>query len=451
MRNDGEQPPVDVAAVIDAAPFAALSLWVVSLSFLLMIVDGLDIQSMALTAPAVAAAWGLQRSQLGPVLAASLLGMGIGAVALGWLADRRGRRFSLCVCIAIFSLGSLMSSFATSLSPLVVFRLITGLGLGGAAPLVTSLVAEWVPAKWRSVAVSTVIAAIPMGGMLGAALSRLIIPAYGWRSVFMAGAASPLAILGVALLRLPESPQFLAGRADQRALLAQYLNRLVHEQRFSGRERFWVAERALPAGRGLTDLLRAPYLRTTLLLWLAFACNTLALYGFINWLPVVLSSAGESQSSALHGSFLFNFGGIVGAIAGSFLISRFGSRRVGSSFGFIGLIAAILIGASMAAVGQGGGMSLLLLSLLTAAGVCLNGMQVFLYPVAAHSYPASLRASGVGCASGVARVGGVLSSVVGSAVFALGLTLGEFFYILAAIMLVTAVSFVTLRSHIPGR
>jgi MFS transporter, AAHS family, 4-hydroxybenzoate transporter len=442
---------IDVVAVIDAAPFAALSLWVVSFSFLLMIFDGLDIQAMALTAPAVAAAWGLKQKLLGPVLAASLLGMGLGAVALGWLGDRLGRRFSLCVCIAIFSLGSVMSSFATSLSQLVVFRLITGVGLGGAAPLVTSFVAEWTPRRWRSVAVAAVIAAIPLGGMLGAALSQLIIPAYGWPSVFMLGAVFPLIILAVALTRLPESPQFLACRPDQSATLAKYLNRLVHDQRFTGHDRFCVAERAIPAAHGLKGLVRAPYLRTTLLLWLAFACNTLALYGFVNWLPIVLSSAGESQTLALRGFFLFNFGGIVGAISGSVLISLFGSRRVGSSFAVIGLVAAVFIGTTMAAVGHGGGMSVRLLSLLTVAGVCLNGMQVFLYPVAAHSYPASVRASGVGCASSVARVGGVLSSVVGSAVFALGLSLGEFFYILATIMLVTATSFAALQSHIPGR
>jgi AAHS family 4-hydroxybenzoate transporter-like MFS transporter len=154
---------------------------------------------------------------------------------------------------------------------------------------------------------------------------------------------------------------------------------------------------------------------------------------------------------ALHGSFLFNFGGIAGAIGGSVLISLFGSRRVGSSFAFIGVVAALLIGATMAAAGYGGGMSVRLLSLLMVAGVCLNGMQVFLYPVAAHSYPTSIRASGVGCASGVARAGGVLSSVVGSAVFALGWSLSEFFYILATIMLVTTISFAVLPSHIPRR
>jgi AAHS family 4-hydroxybenzoate transporter-like MFS transporter len=442
---------IDVAAVIDAAPFSGLSLWVVSVSFLLMIFDGLDIQAMALTAPAVASAWGLKQALLGPVLAASLLGMGSGSVALGWLGDRLGRRFSLCVCIAIFSLGSLMCSFATTLTQLVAFRLITGVGLGGAAPLVTSFVAEWTPKGWRSVAVAVVIAAVPLGGMLGAAISQRMIPTYGWPSVFLLGAVFPLIILSVAVVRLPESPQFLASRPDRREILAGYLNRLVQDQRFTGDERFWVADRAIPAVRGLKGLVRAPYLRTTLLLWLAFACNTLALYGFVNWLPIVLSSAGEPQAMALRGSFLFNFGGIVGALSGSVLISLFGSRRVGSSFAVIGLVAALLIGATIVAVGHGGGMGLRLLSLLTMAGVCLNGMQVFLYPVAAHSYPTSIRASGLGCASSVARVGGVLSSVVGSAVFALGLSLSDFFYILATVMFVTTVSFAALPSHIPGR
>jgi AAHS family 4-hydroxybenzoate transporter-like MFS transporter len=446
-----DQEPVDIAAVIDAAPFSALLLWVTLLSYLIMIIDGFDLQAMALAAPAVAASWNLKRELLGPVLAASLVGMGLGSVALGWFGDRRGRKTSFCVCIAILSLGSLMCGCATSLSQLVLFRFITGVGLGGAAPLATSLVAEWMPRRWRSVAVAVVIAAIPLGGMLGAALSQRIIPAYGWRSVFLLGGVFPLALLAVAIVQLPESPRYLAGRTDKRAALARCLNRLGDGQRFTSADRFFVAERELPAADGLKSLVSAPYLRTTLLLWLAFACNTLALYGFVNWLPIVLSSAGQSLSSALHGSFLFNCGGIVGAIVGSVLISFFGSRRVGTSFAFIGSVAALFIGLSMAAVGHGGGMGARLFPLVAVAGVCLNGMQVFLYPVAAHSYPTIIRASGVGCASGVARIGGVLSSVVGSAVFALGLSVGDFFFILAAIILVTAVSFFALRSHIPGR
>jgi AAHS family 4-hydroxybenzoate transporter-like MFS transporter len=448
VTGDGR---IDIAQVIDAARFGGLSFWVTALSFIIMTVDGYDLQSVAFAAPALAAEWNVKRELLGPVLAASIAGMGVGSILLGWLGDRIGRKSSLCLCIAVLSLGSFASAHAASLNLLVLFRFITGIGLGGATPLATALIAEWTPARWRNVAVAAVVVGVPLGGSLGAVVASWIIPAYGWRSVFLVGAVLPLVLLVAASLRLPESPKYLVRRPQQRARLASSLNRLVGEQRFTGSEDFVVRELETPPGSALTTLVRPPYLGTTLLIWAAFACNTLSLYSFVNWLPTVLSSVhGMSMQSALHGSAVFNFGGIVGALVGSALISRYGSRLVGLAIALAGVGASILIGMTLMSPGQAAAAGTGLLLLVAVAGVCMNGMQVFLYAVSAHSYPTHIRGSGVGCASAMARAGGVLSSVVGSAFFALGLSSAEFFYILAATIALTAVSFASLRSHIPG-
>src|SRR6185437_6229831 len=255
------------------------------------------------------------------------------------------------------------------------------------------------------------------------------------------------------LALLPYLPKFLVGRPDRWPELARSLNRLPpRSHRFTGSERFIMTERGLAGCSGLKGLLRAPYLATTLLLWIAFSCNTLALYGFVNWLPTILSSSGGSLSFALEGSLLFNFGGLFGSLGGSLLIALCGSQRVGARVAIAGALAALCIGIEQSVMGRSDihQSALFLLPLVAVAGACLNGMQAFLYAVAAHSYPTNVRASGVGSAAAVARIGGVLSSVVGSAFFALGLSLAVFFYVLTAVIVATAVSFFCLRSHIPA-
>ena len=444
---------IEITEVIDGAPLRGLPLWIAAFSFAVMIADGFDIQSMAFVAPALATEWRIPREWLGPVLAASIVGMAAGSVLFGGLGDRIGRKRAFCASVAVLAAGSAGSSLAAGINALVVYRFATGIGLGGVVPLAASFVAEWTPRRWRGTVVSIAVVAIPLGGMLGAALAQHIIPAYGWRSVFVVGALSPLPFLVIALAKLPESPKFLVGRPDRWNELARSLNRLLPQAGpLTGRERFTMAERDFARCTGFASLLLRPYLTTTLLLWVAFSCNTLALYGFVNWLPTVLSSAGASLSFALSGSLLFNFGGLFGATGGALLMALWGSRRVGAAVALAGALAALFIGIEQSSPAHSGAPhpSALLLPLVIVAGACLNGMQAFLYAAAAHSYPTSVRTSGVGSAAAVARIGGVLSSIVGSAVFALGLPPDVFFYILAAVIGATAASFFCLRSHIPA-
>lgn len=440
---------VNVTELIDAAPFAGVPFWITTLTFLILIADGYDIQSIAFAAPALAASWDLKRELLGSVLASGIIGMGVGSVLMGRIADRIGRKLTFCTCIAVLSAGSLLSAAASDLDQLVLFRLVTGLGLGGAAPLAASLSAEWTPARWRSLAVGTVIVGVPLGGMLGAAIAEHIIPTYGWRAVFIVGAISPIILLALALPKLPESPKYLVARPREYPRLAHSLNGFLSKNVFDGSESFFISEPE-PAGRAtLFTLVRSPLLPVSLLLWTAFSCNTLALYGFVNWLPTVLSASGIPLVAALRGSMWFNSGGIVGSIMGSVLIGTYGSRSVGTTVALAGCLGAAALGimtSSVAHAAHG-----LMFPVVVLAGASLNGMQAFLYTVSAHSYPTYIRGTGMGAAAAVSRVGGVLSSVVGSAYFAAGLGVADFFYILAAVIFVTAVSFFSLRSHVPPR
>jgi AAHS family 4-hydroxybenzoate transporter-like MFS transporter len=443
----------EITAVVDSAKFFGLPLGITVLMIFIMLVDGYDLQTMSFVAPVLISEWGVDRSVISYyVLSASMVGMAIGSIGLGWLGDRIGRKKSYIVCIAFLFVGSLLSAYSSNVVEIVTWRLVTGIGLGGVTPLCATLVSEWTPRHARSVAVACAVVAVPLGGMLGAMVAQWVIPEYGWRMIFFIGAALPLFFFVVAWFLLPESPRFLAQHPQRKPELVSLLNRLFGEKRFDGTETFTVAEIEKPPGNWFSILLKPPFLGTTLLLWCAFLFNTLALYAFVNLMPTVLTSTGISLDSALEGSKLFNFGGFFGAVGGAVLIGVIGSRLVGAALSTVGAIATALIG--MVLVAHSGAIAgTQLLFLIWVAGMALNGMQCFLYTVGAHSYPTYIRASGVGCAQTVSRVGGVLSSVVGGAYFTIQPPppVSVFFYVVAAAILIVVVSYYSMRTHIQGK
>ncbi len=441
---------VDITEVIDSAKYIGLPLGVTVLTIFMMLVDGYDLETMSFVAPALIPDWHISRELLTPVLTASMIGMAIGSIAMGWLGDRIGRKNSYITCLAFLCLGSLLCGQAGGLWSLFTWRLLTGIGLGGVTPLAATLITEWTGKRVRSVAIACGIVAVPLGGMVGAAVAQWIIPTYGWRMIFHIGAVLPLVFFVVAWFLLPESPKFLAQSPARHARLARSLNRLVREPRFDGSEDFRVAEPPAPPGNWLSIILKPPYLSTTVLLWIAFAFNTLGLYAFVNWLPTVLTSTGMPLHGGLEGAKFFNFGGFFGAVGGAVLIGFLGSRIVGSGLALIGAVATFFI-ALMVYAGMGSP-EMQLLVVIGLAGMALNGMQCFLYVVGAHSYPTYIRASGVGCAQTVSRIGGVLSSVVGGVYFAMKPLppVSDFFYVVALVILVVMVTFYALRTHVPG-
>jgi AAHS family 4-hydroxybenzoate transporter-like MFS transporter len=444
-------PTVDVVEVIDSAPYFGWPLAITILTILLMLVDGYDLQTMSFVAPAIVADWGIARADLIWVLNGSLIGMAIGSVVLGRLGDRIGRKRAFIACLLSLCAGSLLSAHARSLGELFVWRAATGIGLGGLTPLAATFIAEWTPRRVRSIAVACAVVSVPLGGMLGAMIAQRAIPLFGWRAIFWIGTALPLLFVILAAWLLPESPRFLALDPRHSKRLAAMLNRLLREPRFLGTERFYVAEPAAPSRHWLGIILSREYRATTLLLWCAFAFNTLGLYTYANWLPTVLTSAGFTQTAALGQHQYFNFGSFFGAVGGAILIGRYGSRLVGTGLALLGVAATLLVGVALTDSNPAGPqLSLLIL----AAGAAFSGMQSFLYAVGANSYPTYVRGTGIGCAQTISRIGGVLGGLAAGAFFGLHPQppISRFFYALGALVIMVAVSFYPLRTHIaPNR
>jgi AAHS family 4-hydroxybenzoate transporter-like MFS transporter len=436
---------VQVGPLLDNGRFVGLPLLVAVFTTLTFVFDGFDIQAIAFAAPKLLTEWGIDRKALAPVLAAGLIGMAIGASCLGALGDYFGRKRALVASLSFVAVGCWLSAHASGLDQLAIFRLVTGLGLGGCLPNAAALIVEFAPLRVRNVVMSITVVGVPIGGLLGAWLAGALIPAFGWRSIFIVGAILP-AILAIAMLFwLAESARFLAVKPQRWPQLAQLLNRLTSSDRYRPEGPYHIAEKA--SGKvGVAALFTAEFRRDTLLVWLIFFTNVFTVYALFGWLPVVLSSAGLQLSTALHGSLVFNLGGVLGSIVASSVLNRAGSRAVLIALAIIAVastFAAMQLNLSPSSVG-------LLLSVLCLAGVGINGLQVIMYSVASHIYPTPCRSSGLGWALGIARIGGILSSYGGSLLLAHGGS-ATFFGGLACTLVLTLLGILMLRGHMPSR
>ncbi len=443
-----EREAVEVTAVVDGARFGPYTLMVSVLTTLALVFDGFDIQAIAFAAPKLMSEWGIDRAALAPILAAGLLGMFVGALVLGMVGDRYGRRRALLASIALMAVSSLLAATADGPASLATWRFLTGLGLGGALPNAAALMVEFAPLAIRTVVVAITVVGVPIGGMLGAAIAARLVPAFGWPSIFLLGGVLPGLLLLAMAWWLPESPQYLARRPTRARELARSLNRVLGETRYDGSECF--TNRDVAAGgekAGPLALFGAPHRRETLVIWLIFFTNVFTVYCFFSWTPTVLSAVGLPLATALRGLLLFNLGGVAGALLGAWWMGRAGSRPVLLTLAAAAALSTLALGWVQATPQD----NLALMALLLVAGAGVSGVQVQMYTVAASAYPTQLRATGVGWALGTARLGGVLSAFAGSVVQTLGTGLRPFFTGIALVIVATFTGIVLLRRHLPPR
>jgi AAHS family 4-hydroxybenzoate transporter-like MFS transporter len=442
---------VDVSAILDAARFGAVQSTVLAFTFFALVMDGFDIQAIAFAAPALTRVWTIERSALGPVFAAALFGMVIGAAGIGLIGDRYGRKLALILSSALVGLGSLASALARSPIELAALRLLTGIGLGGVLPNATALMFEFAPKAWRQIATAAALVGVLMGGMVGAGLAKSLIPHFGWQALFVVGGIIPALLACVMLPALPESPRYLAGRQAGAAKLAELLNRICATDRYTANSRFALASLGDAGPSSVAAIFARGYLRDTLTLWVIFFTNVFSVYFFFNWLPTVLAAAKLDFGLAVTGSLVFNLGGVLGALVGSALITRAGSKGVLAGFGAGSVASVIAIAANpvFSAYHVSGGMPLLIWS-MAAAGCCINALQIGMFSVAAHAYPTFCRSTGVGWSLAIARFGGILSAFAGASFFALGLTDRNFFLVIASMLAFALLGVLALRRHIPA-
>jgi AAHS family 4-hydroxybenzoate transporter-like MFS transporter len=422
---------VDVAQFIDRQPVGGFQIKLLLTCAAVLFLDGFDTQAIGYVAPALAREWGLTKGALGPVFSAGLFGLMIGALIFGPLADRIGRKKIIIFSTLAFGIGTLVTAFINDVNTLLAIRFLTGLGLGGAMPNAVAMTSEFSPHRRRATMVMIMFCGFSVGAALGGLLAAALIPQFGWRSVFVAGGLAPLLLVPILALRLPESVRFLALTGRAHARVAQLLGLINPKAAFAPATRFVVREPGL-AGIPVLHLFRDGRAPVTLLLWVVFFMSLLDLYFLSNWLPTVLNDLGASVSaSAVIGSML-QVGGVVGTFALGSVIDRFSFRALALVY-----FAAVF---AVGAIGQLGHSVVLVTLAIFAAGFCIVGGQIAANALAATYYPTSVRATGVGWALGIGRVGSIVGPLVGGALLTAKWSTGSVFIAAAAAALCVALA-----------
>lgn len=402
---------INIVELMDRAPVTGFHLKVLALCVLVAMLDGFDTQAIAFVAPVLAAQWNIPMTQFSAAFGVGLLGLTIGALVFGPVADRIGRKKVLLICTVAFGGFALATAWATSLNSLLILRLLTGIGLGGALPNIIAMTAEYAPTRLRATAVTVMFCGFPLGSVLGGFLAAKMIPLWGWESVFVLGGVLPLLALPLLAASLPESVRFLVthNRAPDR--VAAILDHVTATPgSHSPAQAYFVPEQKVSGFTG-KHLFTEGRAGTTLLLWVAFFCNLLVMYFLVNWLPALLKQGGYPLDAAIYATSTLNGGGVVGGIVLGRMIDRMGPYVIlGSCYAMAAAFIGVVAGA--------GGNAALLYPALFMVGIGVVGAQIGLNAVASGLYPTGLRSTGIGWALGVGRLGSILGPTVGGLLLA---------------------------------
>ena len=430
-----EQAAEDPRGIIARMPMQPRQIIAVVLCVILNALDGFDVLAISFASPGIAAEWGIDRAVLGVVLSMELIGMAVGSIVLGGLADRLGRRPVVLGSLVIMAIGMALATTAHSVTTLSAFRLFTGLGIGGMLATINAAAAEFSNARRRNLAVAIMAGGYPVGAVVGGSIASRLLAAGSWRSVFTFGAFVTVAFLPLVWLFLPETVAFLVHRRPANALqrVNAVLRRLGHS-----------AVAALPAPSGdapratIAQLFTPGLARTTMLLTIAYFAHIMTFYFILKWIPKIVVDMGFAPSTAGGVLVWANVGGATGALLLSLMTQRFGVRSL--------VIGALVLSAAMVTLfGQGQSDLRQLAMVAGVAGMCTNAAVVGLYTIFAQSFPTAVRAGGTGFVIGVGRGGAALGPILAGFLFANGVGLATVAAVMALGSVVAAIALVLHR------
>jgi AAHS family 4-hydroxybenzoate transporter-like MFS transporter len=430
-----EQSQTTIASVIDRIPPAYL-IRIVGVCFLIVLMDGFDTQAIGFAATAISSSLAIPITAFGQVFSIGLFGAMLGALILGPLADRLGRRWMLVGAVVAFSLFSLLTPRAPDLVWLLLFRFFAGLGLGGAIPNLLALSSEYAPRRIRGLLTGVLYAAFPLGGATGAVTSAHLLPLFGWPALFYIGGTVPLVLAVVVACALPESLQFLLRRPDGQRTVGTAVRRIGLDAPAS--ETVYVDTEERLSGLPLRHLLAGGRAVPTLSLWIAcFMCFALLIV-LVLWTPALLGKVGVGGAQAALVVGLINLGSVAGTALGGRFVDRFDPYVVLPLLFIAGAFGVWPLGYVTGSVA--------LLGLFAAlSGFFLGAGSSGLLGVAVLIYPSMMRATGIGWAMALGRMGQVAGPLTIGALLTNGLTVDRIFLCCAVPALCAASAAILLR------
>ena len=364
--------------------------------------------------------------------------MMFGAFIFAPLADRIGRKKVIIFCVVLFSSFTGLIAFSNGPTEFSIYRFIAGIGLGGAFPVTVALVTEYAPRVMKNRLVTLMLCGYGIGGILASGLAIYLIPAAGWKAMFLVGAI-PLLAVPFLYKHLPESLGFLMAQKNEKKI-GVVLAKI--DTTYTARDGD-VYDISVPSKKGIPvkKLFENGRTMSTLLFWFNFFLCLLITYGLGTWLPKLMTDAGYAFGSSMTFLLVLNVGGIIGSLVGGWLADHWSTKHVLTLFFALNAISLTVMGIQPNIV--------ILYILVAIAGATSIGSQIILYSSASQFYPTEVRSTGVGWASGVGRMGGIIGPVVGGALLALSLPLQQNFMVLAVpgLLAAIAVAFIRERGH----
>jgi len=413
-------------AALENQRFGRLQLRVAILCTLVQICDGYDVNSVGWSVPSLIRAWHLPPPLFTHAFMWSSIGILVGALSAGPIGDRVGRRPTLLASLTIFGLASLLSAASNTLDVLSLSRFFTGLGIGGGFSIAAALAGDYAPHRLRATVIMVTFTGAPLGGFLGGQVVAALLAPLGWRMIFVLGGAVPLILVPAMALWLPESPRFLAARQRLSPRHAAVLDRLAIDPARSGPV-------DLAKGNPVRMLFSQGYALQTILLWIIFFCSLLNLFLFAYWLPTVLNLTGLTPGQAVFASSLQNFGALFAALYLGVAVDRFGPER---TLGLHYAAGALFVGAIALLTMP----YVVLMAMCFLAGLTVIGSQTGANGACGKLYPARMRASGLGWALGIGRLGGIAAPLLGGWLLTQGLPPARIFLCACVFALIAALA-----------
>ncbi|MEF2975945.1 MFS transporter [Subtercola sp. YIM 133946] len=423
-----------VGEFIDTLPVRRFQIQIAVLAGIVVLLDGLDNIVIGLVGPAMAASAGVKVAALSPVFSAGQFGFMAGALLIAPLGDRLGRKPVMIGAIALFGIMTVLTATADSVTGLLVLRFLTGVGMGGAAPVALALVAEYMPSRRRASTVAMVWAGFPLGGVVAGLVAPLFLP--DWQLLFVLIGGVVVVVALILLWGIPESLGFLAARAVRRDRIPGLVHRLAPErtdyqsiQFRASEERSHVPVRQLFADRRAV---------VTIVLWAVFFCSFLPMVLISNWSPTILENSGLTVAEAGLAITFNSLGswigsGIVGVLMdhlGKFRVILIGLVITAANFVVLGAVAGNFAGAAIA---------------IAALGFFAGGAQSGIITLGSLFYPTVIRSTGLGWAVALGRFGSAIGPLVGGAMIAAGWSAFTSFAVVAAFPIATLIMLVIVR------
>jgi len=420
---------VNVTPLIDDSPLSWFHIRIVALCACLLFFEGFDLNAISYAAPALAKALGIARPMLGPIFSAGQIGLVMGALLCGIAGDRWGRKRIFIFCGLDFGLATLAIAASGSYAMVFFWRLIAGIGLGGAAPIAIAIASDLCPKRVRAGLTMIMYCGYTIGGVFSGLVYAFLVR-FGWRGVFLIGGMLPILLTPVLIVALPETLNFLISRGNRNAEISRILAKLAPGGAYAAEGPFTM-NRAYEKKLQVPELFRGGYAARTILLWAGLFVSLITLLSLSNWVPTLLNSLSMTPKQIVSITGAAQTAGLIGSIVAARVIVSFPPFRV-ATIGY-GCAAVLLVVLGKFGTGFG-----IFMGIYSTLYFFLIGDQNILNAMSGLIYPSRTRATGSGWAIGVGRIGGILGPTIAGALLAFHWTPNQMFMVAGLPTLVTA-------------